>query len=154
MTQQQPPKNVWQKGRKGPDHRLRTHQINVRFTPDEAALLQGKAAAQGVSLGALLRNALLSIPLPRRRPRPAADHKLLAQLIGDLATIKAELGKHGSNLNQLAYQANARRLPPTFASDLAAALEAMDEQNRTLLELRDGCMRAFGLERNNGHDEA
>ncbi len=131
--------------RSGSETRRRTVLRTFRCTPDEAAAIDALAAAKG-GLGALIRNTLLALPLPRKRSS-TADHKAVAVLLQEMAELRAEIGKQGSNLNQLAHQANADRMPAGFAERLDSAIEANEEQCRTLLELRDACMRALGFER-------
>lgn len=53
----------------------------------------------GLSVSALIRHALLNVPPPRRRRRPAVDQVAMAKLLG-------EMGKVGSNINQLAHYAH------------------------------------------------
>lgn len=130
--------------RSGSETRQRRRFVAIRLTDDEHARVRLLCGDGGQSVAALLRTALLATPLPRRR-RVSADHTALAKLLAELQGVAAELGKQGSNLNQLAHQANADRMPAGYAERLADALEEHDEQGRTLLELREACMRALGI---------
>jgi len=58
-----------------------------------------EAAATGLSLGAFIRARLDGSPGPRAKRNPGPDAVLLAKVL-------AELGKSGSNLNQIAYHLN------------------------------------------------
>ncbi len=86
----------------GSETRKRQQVVKVRCTVDEAAQLAAVARRQGKTVSSCVRDALIvgtsPAPKPRRR-KPAADER-------ELARILAQLGKWGSNLNQLAHQAN------------------------------------------------
>jgi hypothetical protein len=80
----------------------------------EKAALLAKAGQAGLSVSALLRHAALYLPLPGRRQRKRADLQPVSALLQTAGDLSAELGKQGSNLNQLAYQANAGRIPAGY----------------------------------------
>ena len=86
----------------GSETRKRQQIVRVRCTADEAARLGAVARRQGKTISSCVRDTLLGgtqpAPKPRRRA-PAADER-------ELARILAQLGKWGSNLNQLAHAAN------------------------------------------------
>jgi len=132
--------------RSGSQKRQRQGRVLACFNEAELARVRRLSEDSGHSASALVRNALLDTPLPRRR-RPANDAPLVARLLGELADLKSEWGKQGSNINQLAFQLNADRFPPDLREALQAIQDAHEEQARTLLELRDACMRALGFER-------
>ena len=75
---------------------------------------------------------LLDVPLPARR-RPSVDTILLAKVL-------AELGKIGSNINQIAYHLNAGRPGEVMEGSIDAAMAE-------LLEWRTALMQALGYER-------
>jgi hypothetical protein len=75
---------------------------------------------------------LLDVPLPPRR-RPSVDTQLLAKVL-------AELGKIGSNINQIAYHLNAGRPGDVMDGAIEAALNE-------LVEWRAALMQALGAER-------
>ena len=103
--------------------------ISVRCTAKERSAIDEAAAQAGLSIGAYLRALALGNPGPRARRRPPIEREKLARLLG-------ELGKIGSNINQLAYAFNGRgRLP-----DLAE-LSAL---RRELAQIRDALMTALG----------
>jgi hypothetical protein len=78
----------------------RTRSITVRLTASEYAKLLSQAAGAQVELSTLARAVLLDAAIPRRARKVAtADQQQLARLL-------AALGKLGSNLNQMARQAN------------------------------------------------
>jgi len=71
------------------------------------------------------------VPPPRSARRPTANHKAIALLIG-------QLGKIGSNINQLAKHANAGRYQEA----------SIELAMRDLMELRTACLQALGREPN------
>jgi hypothetical protein len=109
--------------------RKRQIVLTARFNEDEARAIRTIAEQTGLSLGALLRHALLEVPPPHARHRPSVDHEAVARLLG-------ELGKIGSNVNQLAYYAHLGR----FQSN------SIDVALRDLMELRLACLQALGRE--------
>ena len=78
------------------------------------------------------RRAAGCAPAPRRRP--SVDTVLLAKVL-------AELGKIGSNINQIAYHLNAGRPGDVMEGSVESALAE-------LLEWRTALMQALGYERN------
>ena len=115
--------------RSGTEKRQRTRILPVRLNAAEQAALEERVEKTGYSRAALVRYGLFRTPLPRAIPRPTVDHKAVAQLLG-------ELGKIGSNINQLAKHANAGRYQ---ANSVELAM-------RDLLALRAACMKALGYE--------
>ena len=86
----------------GSETRKRQQIVKVRCTVDEAAQLAAVARRQGKTISSCVRDSLIAGALPAPKPRrrtPAADERELARILG-------QLGKWGSNLNQLAHQAN------------------------------------------------
>lgn len=83
----------------------------------------------GLSMASLIRNGTLNLKPPRASRRPTVNHRAVAQLLG-------QLGKIGSNLNQLAKHANAGKVQKN-SIELAI---------RDLLELRTACLQALGQE--------
>jgi hypothetical protein len=91
--------------------------------------LTAAAAQAGLSVGAYLRTMALGSPGPRAVRRPSVERADLARLLG-------ELGKIGSNVNQLARAANTSGDMP--AVDELAAITA------DVRVLRDALMKALG----------
>ena len=114
--------------RSGSEKRQRTTIVTMRINPDEAVTIRQIAARRGQSVSALMRSALL-----QSRVRPSRiEVKAIAQLLG-------QLGKIGSNINQIAYHLNAGRPGDRVEGSLEAAL-------RDLAELRLVCLQALGKE--------
>lgn len=76
-------------------------RITLRFKLSEWAIIESDIAATGLTLNAYFRELALDAPVPRKsRQRDGGEKaKTAAKFIG-------QLGKLGSNLNQLAKQAN------------------------------------------------
>jgi hypothetical protein len=121
--------------RSGSEKRQRNLIFTVRFTPQEAAAVRQKARTQGQSIAALVRTSLLHF-----RPRPSrTDQQAVARLL-------AQLGKIGSNINQIAYHLNAGRPGDRVDGSLEEAL-------RDLAELRLVCLQALGKEPQRGAND-
>lgn len=113
----------------GSEKRQRAKTYSIRLSDQEQATARSIASRAGISLAALIRHALFNTPPPRAARRPTIEHQRVAQLLG-------ELGKIGSNINQLAKHANAGRYQP----------DSVELAMRALLELRTACMEALGRE--------
>jgi Mobilization protein NikA len=114
--------------RSGSEKRQRTTIVTMRINPQEAAAIRRIAERRGESVSALMRSALL-----HSRLRPSRiEVKAVARLLG-------QLGKIGSNINQIAYHLNAGRPGDRVEGSLEAAL-------RDLAELRLVCLQALGKE--------
>ena len=94
----------------GSESRRMKDQILIRIHSDMRAAIRSRADAAGLSIADFARSILLSAdPL-----RPAGTHRAptlaetqISAFARDLLSLKAEFGKIGSNINQLAHQANA-----------------------------------------------
>ena len=109
----------------------------VRLSRAEDAIVVAKAAG---NISGFLR----ALALDKRLAPSAIDREAITRLMRSLADIRSELGKSGSNLNQLAKYANMDR---TLAGSIAAAIEEHEQALRTLEEIRLACMQALGHER-------
>jgi hypothetical protein len=115
-------------GKKRSEKRRRSVLRPARFTPEEAAKFDAKAEPYG-GASAFIRYIALDKPLPRS--------KVEVQL---LSKVLAELGKIGSNINQIAYHLNAGRPGDVMEGSIEAALTE-------LLEWRTALMQSLGYER-------
>jgi len=113
--------------RSGSQNRQRKRHIKVHLSEGEYAAVEDRANRSGLSLSSLARTALLGAEVPVTR-RPPVEKKLLAQALG-------QLGKLGSNLNQIAHRTNQGREP------LAELVEAELAELRVV---RDTIMKALG----------
>jgi hypothetical protein len=87
------------------------------------------AQRAGLSVGAFLRALACEGPGLRAARRPPIERQELARLLG-------HIGKLGSNVNQLAYAANA-------FNELPAALE-LQQMGTEVRQMRDAVMKALG----------
>jgi len=121
--------------------------LQTRCAEKDAEAIRRKADSAGLSVSTLLRCAALDLPPPPAARRPPADLQAVAKVLAALPAIKAELGKHGSNLNQIAYHLNAGRPPERVAGMLELALEEVTRfYDRDLAELRLTILQALGRE--------
>ncbi len=136
----------------GTETRKRQKLRTMRFTPEEDAAISRMASDAGYSFSELVRHALFNVPPPRAVRRPRAQDQAIARLMGELARLKAEAGKHGSNLNQIAHYLNSGRPVGRLEGSLEDALDAVTTfYEREMGELRLACMQALGFEL--GHDD-
>ena len=148
-------------GRSGSQKRKATARIAVNCTPAQKAVIVAKANAVELSPSAICLAMLLDAPLPRRRRQPTMKDNALTAYLAAAAKIKdalreshAELGKSGSNLNQIAYMLNADTAPPRIMNIIESALtehKALLARHeaafKDLDELRTLAMDVWGLER-------
>jgi len=81
-------------------------RIAMRCTDEDHILIAQSAAEAGLSTGGYLRTLALGRAGPRAVKRPHAERELLARILG-------EIGKLGSNHNQIARWANTVKGPPS-----------------------------------------
>lgn len=96
------------------EKRQRGKLLSVRFNEAEWQSLNARADSAGLSLGGYLRSVVLETPPPRQSRRPPVVVQELAQLMG-------QIGKIGSNINQLARIANMGGWPEAALLEQAAA---------------------------------
>lgn len=115
-------------------------RVTLRFKWEEWAQIEQDIDTAGVSMNEYFRQLAVDAPVPRKKHRVPAndDAKVVRQFVG-------QMGKIGSNLNQLAYLANAGHLrsdetmKPSHAA-IAASCKALEdmmaEVTRTLMGLK------------------
>jgi hypothetical protein len=141
--------------------RKTTARIAINCTPAQKDAIVEKARAFDQSSSAICLNMLLDAPLPRRQRQPTFNDKALTAYMAATAKVadawraaKAELGKQGSNLNQIAHMLNAGTDPSRISNIVRTAIEefsaltakldrALDDD---LKELRTMAMEVWGLE--------
>ncbi|MFZ1009511.1 MAG: plasmid mobilization relaxosome protein MobC [Candidatus Sulfotelmatobacter sp.] len=111
----------------GSKKRKRMAMIHARVTAAEKAEVAAKAKAAG-GISALFRTAVLGYKPPKSKTDLQA-----------VSNVLAELGKIGSNVNQIAKHLNAGRPGDTITNTIEVAL-------RDLMEMRHACMQALGYE--------
>jgi hypothetical protein len=107
----------------------RDRYVAVRCTEAEHAKMTKAAQRAGLSVGAFLRALACDGPGLRAARRPPIERQELARLLG-------HIGKLGSNVNQLAYAANA-------FNDMPSARE-LEQIGAEVREMRDAVMKALG----------
>lgn len=112
----------------GSETRQRNRVLQVRLTDAELAEIDAMADRAELSPASYARAILLDTPAPRAKRRPAVDTVQVAKLLG-------EIGKIGSNVNQIAYQLNGGK----GASETAIATALAD-----VATIRKACMEALG----------
>lgn len=118
-------------GSSGSEKRQRPHVVSVRLNARERAELNSRAERAGISAGAYLRHQGLDVPPPRQRNRPAVEVQVLSRLVG-------QLGKLGSNLNQIAHRINTAAHISSL--DVMFVKNMIDE----LGKLRDLALKTMG----------
>jgi len=103
--------------------------VHVRVTPTKHAAYEAAATEVGLSVGAWFRALADGTPGPRAVRKPPAERAELVRLLG-------EIGKIGSNVNQMARALNTTGEPPE-GSDLARAVVAIED-------MRAAVMKALG----------
>ena len=109
---------------RGTEKRVRDYILPIRLSQDERAVVETAAERAGLSVGSHARQTLLGAPAPRQVRRPPVERKELAKLL-------AELGKIGSNLNQLAKAVNSGSL--VYTGEIDAVLAGLEETRQAIL---------------------
>lgn len=122
--------DVPRRSRSGSEARQRTSVLGVRLSPEERAELAAAAEAAGMSIGSYVRFRLTDGTAPRSVRRPPADLETLRALL-------AQLGKLGSNVNQIAHKLN---------SEMAVSPAVVHGAAQDVRALRDAVMLALGYE--------
>jgi len=97
----------------GSENRKRQNVIRVRLDDREQAEIIERADKAGLSIAGYLRSTVLSAPPPRQSRRPPVNKV-------ELARVLAQLGKLGSNVNQMARVANSGGWPDNDKITFAA----------------------------------
>jgi hypothetical protein len=101
----------------------------VRCTTGDHILIAQSAAEAGLSTGAYLRTLAVGRAGPRAVKRPHAEREQLARILG-------EIGKLGSNHNQIAKWANTVKASPS-ALELAQMREDIALMRAAILKALD-----------------
>jgi hypothetical protein len=106
--------------------------IAVRVTKADRARIGEKAQESGLKIGGYLRALALGSAGARAVKRPRVEREQLARLLG-------EIGKLGSNVNQLAKWANTERSPASVAelAQMRAEIATMREAVMKALDRGD-----------------
>lgn len=119
----------------GSEKRQRQDRLTIRFAADEMTRLKGDAERAGLTLSSYARLLVIKAEPLRQSRRPPIERQLLAKMLG-------QLGKTGSNLNQIARALNAATDRGATQSPIlhAELRQAMAE----LTTIRSALMAALG----------
>lgn len=106
---------VFRKSRSGSETRKRLVAIRVRLTPEEKAEVEEASRRFGLTPASYAREQMLNRKALRSVRRPSIERELLAKTL-------AQLGKVGSNMNQIARAANIGK---EIGCELDSALTAL-----------------------------
>jgi len=118
------------RGRKRADN-PRDKVLRIRCAATELATMEERAAEAGLSIGAYLRATASGSAGPRAVKRPRVEREQLARILG-------EIGKLGSNVNQIARYCNATRSP--------ADTRMLEGMKADIATMRAEVMSALGRE--------
>ncbi len=102
------------------EKRQRNKTVHIRLTDAEHAALLAAADNVGLTLGAYMRATALGSPGPRAARKPPVVRE-------ELVRILSQLGKIGSNVNQIARAVNSGDDPNGLSDDIKAAVVALAE---------------------------
>lgn len=112
----------------GSEKRIRNLILPVRLSAEERAAIEAAAEAAKLTISSYVRQQLIGKQAPRAVTRKPADHRELVRLLG-------EIGKIGSNLNQLTKAHNQGLVVYECEIDVALA---------GLAKLREAILEALG----------
>lgn len=110
------------------EKRHRQARVTVRLSSDERTALETAANASGLTLGSYIRARLTDGKALRSVRRPPVECDLLARLLG-------QIGKVGSNLNQIAMVMNAQGI---------VMHGAISDELSEVKSLREAILKALG----------
>jgi len=111
----------------GSENRARKKNLVIRMTCDEFDEVAKRADAAQLTRSSYARSEILDSPPPRQARRPAVETENVARVL-------AQLGKIGSNLNQIARHMN---------SGNSIANETLARALTDVSVMRDACMSAL-----------
>ncbi len=125
------PESQEQKTEKKPrsEKRERGLMIGVRVNPEERAEIENAASAAGLSLASYMRELVLNAPQTKKPRKPSIERAALAQIL-------AQVGKIGSNINQIARRLNQGK--GVGLERLGAALDDVAEIKNAIIEALKG----------------
>ena len=110
----------------GSENRQRKRLVALRLTQEEHDALHKRCDEYGLTIGEMVRVQCLNQHMPKRRSRqPSVDVVAVARLMG-------ELGKIGSNVNQIARHMNAG--DAVEQDELRRALDALADMRGAIME--------------------
>ena len=106
------------KSRSGSQTRQKLRMVTTAYDEDDFRKLDEAASRAGLTRASFQRVQSLSAPKTRSTRRPPIERAMLAKLLG-------QLGKVGSNLNQIAHAAHIDRAERGAASAVITELRAL-----------------------------
>ena len=114
--------------------RQRQKSVSVRLSESEYERLKNDASRQSLTVGSYIRSTMLDAPIPRQSRRPLAkkDTAIIGKYLG-------ELGKLGSNINQIARALNSANLSgdDSIAPSKKEVLKSINSTNELLKQIGD-----------------
>ena len=110
--------------------------ITIRLSNEEKEILQQKADALGLKLNKLARLKLINVDVAKTNKIVSVNWKYYEQL----GKINFQLGKIGTNINQLAHNAN---LSMQMGSPMQAEIIKLNEMSAYIEEMRDLIKNTF-----------
>ena len=122
----------WRGKRRTEEGEAKDEWIGLRVTAADLDRIKEKAQEAGYKIGGYLRALALGSAGPRAVKRPRVEREQLARLLG-------EIGKVGSNVNQLAKWSNTEKAPASVAelAQIRADIGAMREAVMKALDRGD-----------------
>lgn len=115
--------------KKRSETRQRQRRFQLRVLETEYQQLHESAERAGLTIASYIRAKTLAIPTTRAIRRPVVEVQKLSKLL-------AELGRIGSNINQLAKRANSGDMP--LAGDIRDTLAACRQVAEQAKKILDG----------------
>ena len=122
-------KAVTRPRRSGTENRKRSTPVTSRYDDDELRALDEAASRTGLTRAGYQRTQSLSVSKTRSTRRPPVEKEQLARILG-------QIGKAGSNLNQIARAVNMSQAVAEFPDE---------ELTLTLAELRRAAREIIGM---------
>jgi hypothetical protein len=117
-----------EQGKKRSERRQKGRVLTLRVSEAEQQEIEVLAEREGLTVGSYVRSRALSHPTTRAVRRPTVEVQLLSQLL-------AQLGRVGSNLNQITRRVNSGEiLRPADISEAIAACRHIAEQAKDALD--------------------
>jgi len=117
--------------------------ITIRLSNEEKEILQQKADALGLKLNKLARLKLINVDVVKTNKIVSVNWEYYEQL----GKINFQLGKIGTNINQLAHNAN---LSMQMGSPMRAEIKKLNEMSAVIKEARslinDACSHIKSIE--------
>lgn len=112
----------------GSEKRQRQITLKARFTAEEAALIREQAKRSGVSVGSIIRYAVLGMPPLRASRGPSLDQEIASRLLGNLGIIASALRGRSNGAAPVKFDPEIEALSRDIAEIRIALLQAMGRE--------------------------